>query len=102
MNGADLAPFSFPTKLYLQSMPIGEQLLKKLQKKYEPSSLVEGRSGKLDIAFKTDHNGDPVLLFIGRKSPNGKVIGQRFVRTLIFDPEGNKIKDHWELKGRAS
>ncbi len=75
-------------------MPIGEQLLKKLQKKYDPSTLIETRSGRLDIAFKTDANGDPILLFIGRKALNGNVIGQRFVRTLIFDPEGNKIKDH--------
>ena len=83
-------------------MPIGEKLLKLLQKRYERSTLIESRSGKLDIAFKTNEHGDPVLLFVGKRDLKGTVIGQRYVRTLIFDRDGKKIKDHWELKGKAS
>jgi hypothetical protein len=32
----------------------------------------------------------------------GKIKGERYARTLKYDREGNLIKDHWELKGKAT
>ena len=83
-------------------MPIGTTLLKELQKKYMPSTLIEMRWGRQDVAFRTDKDGHPILLFIGKKDMKGAVIGQRYARTLLFDRNGNKIKDHWDLKGLAT
>lgn len=83
-------------------MSLSPGLINKLEIKYEPSSVVDMRHKDLDITFRTDPKGDPILLFIGRRDQLGRVKGQRYVRTLKFGPDGNKIKDHWELKGKAS
>lgn len=83
-------------------MKLSEQLEKLLAKMYEPLSLVEMHYRKKDIAFKTDENGNPVLLFIGRKNEAGKIKGERYGRTLKKDRNNVVIKDHWELKGKAS
>ena len=83
-------------------MAIGEALQKKLSKKYEPAQLVEMQFRGNDIAFKTDEEGNPVLLFIGRKSETGSIKGQRYARTLKRDQSGKIFKDHWELKGKAT
>jgi hypothetical protein len=55
-----------------------------------------------DVAFKTDENGNPVLLFLGRLDNRGQINGSRYARTLKKDGEGNVYKDHWELKGKAT
>ncbi len=55
-----------------------------------------------DLSFKTDENGNPILLFIGKKTSNGSIKGERYARTLKRDPKGTIIKDHWELKGKAT
>jgi len=33
---------------------------------------------------------------------SGSIKGERYARTLKKDSQGNLIKDHWELKGKAS
>lgn len=83
-------------------MPLSEDLVKKLSKKYEPSSMVEMRFRGNDVAFKTDEEGNPVLLFLGRAGEDGAIRGDRYARTLKRDREGRVIKDHWERKGRAT
>jgi len=40
-------------------------------------------------------------LFLLQKE-DGSIKGERYVRTLKHDKEGKIIKDHWELKGKAS
>ena len=55
-----------------------------------------------DIAFKTDENGNAIHLFIGKEDENGNIKGERYVRTLKFEKNGSIMKDHWELKGRAT
>jgi hypothetical protein len=81
-------------------MKIGDKLLKELNKKYEPSSMINKRFGRYDIAFRTSDEGDPNLLFIGKSDPEGKIHGERFSRVLIKDPAGKVIKDHWDNKGK--
>ncbi len=83
-------------------MPIGEELRKKLSRKYAPSSMVDMEFKGNDLSFKTDDEGNPILLFIGRRDDSGTVKGERFSRTLKKDGTGQVIKDHWDLKGKAT
>lgn len=83
-------------------MKLSDALQKKLQKLYEPSSLIQLKFRGNDVAFKTDEKGNAILLFIGKANEEGKIKGYRYARTLKHDAKGNVIKDHWELKGKAS
>lgn len=83
-------------------MKMSVDLQEKLNRRYEPSAMVEMRYKGNDIAFKTDEQGNPVLLFIGRKNEHGQIRGERYVRTLKQGTDGVVIKDHWELKGKAT
>ncbi|TDH26403.1 hypothetical protein EXU57_09900 [Segetibacter sp. 3557_3] len=81
---------------------INPQLQKLLSKKYEPSTMVDLTFKGNDLSFKTDEDGNPILLFIGKRTAAGTVKGERYARTLKRDPEGKVIKDHWEQKGKAT
>jgi hypothetical protein len=83
-------------------MVLGEAVLKILSKVYEPSTMVETKFKRYDMAFRTDEAGRPILLFIGTKDEAGKIKGERFARRLATDNEGKIIKDHWDNKGKAS
>lgn len=83
-------------------MKLNDDLIKKLSKKHEPSTLIHDSFRGKDIAFKTDADGNAIQLFVGRRSEDGTIRGERFVRTLKHDSSGNRIKDHWENKGKAS
>lgn len=83
-------------------MKLSEDLQKKLQKTYEVSSLINMKYKGNDVSFKTDDKGNAVLLFIGKMNEDGNIKGERYARTLKYDREGKVIKDHWELKGKAS
>ena len=83
-------------------MKLSDELQSKLSKLYEPSSMISLRFKGNDVAFKTDQEGNPVLLFIGKKNANGDIKGDRFARTLKRDETGKIFKDHWERKGKSS
>ena len=83
-------------------MKLNEDLIKKLQKKFEPSTMVNMKYKGNDIAFKTDKDGNAVQLFVGKKTAGGIIKGHRYIRTLLHDKTGLTIKDHWDLKGRAT
>jgi len=83
-------------------MKLSHELQKKLSRLYEPSSFIQMKFRGDDVGFKTDDKGNAVLLFIGKADKNGQIKGSRYKRVLKFDTKGNKIKDHWELKGKAS
>lgn len=83
-------------------MKLSEALIKKLAKKFEPSTMIEDHFRGNDIAFKTDEEGNAILLFVGRRNENGIIKGDRYARTLKKDKEGKILKDHWERKGPAS
>ncbi|MDB5023977.1 MAG: hypothetical protein JWP78_1732 [Mucilaginibacter sp.] len=82
-------------------MALGEGILKLLNKEYPASTIRETRYRDLDLAFKTDKEGRPVLLFIGKKIAPGKIRGERYVRSIVNTSDG-KVKDHWEKKGKAT
>jgi hypothetical protein len=54
------------------------------------------------LSFRTDEDGNAILLFIGKKTEAGTIKGERYARTLKKDREGKIFKDHWELKGKAT
>lgn len=83
-------------------MPLNEDLQKKLSKKFEPSTLVDMKFKGNDLSFKTDDEGNAILLFIGKKTEHGTIKGDRYARTLKKDGDGKIFKDHWELKGKAT
>ena len=82
-------------------MKLNQSLLLKLGKKYEPSSMVGMKFKGNDLSVKTDAEGNPVVLFIGKMQADGKIKGQRYTRTLLHDARGIVIKDHWDLKGKT-
>ena len=82
-------------------MKLNEDLQKKLSKLYEPASMINMKFRGNDVTFKTDKDGNAVLLFIGKKNTEGLIKGSRYTRVLKHDANGNIIKDHWEMKGRA-
>ena len=82
-------------------MKLSEPLVLKLRRRYEPSSMVDMRFKGKDMTFKTDNDGNPVILFIGKKQSDGKIKGERYTRTLVRDAQGGFIKDHWDLKGKT-
>ena len=83
-------------------MKLSEELVKKLSKIYEPSAMHNQKFKGKDLAFKTDEEGRPILLFIGTMTDEGNIKGERYARRLAFDKTGAVIKDHWELKGKAT
>ena len=83
-------------------MALNEELQKKLAKKFEPSSMLEMKYKGYDLSFKTDEEGNAILVFIGKKNESGAIKGERYARTLKKDREGKIFKDHWELKGKAT
>jgi hypothetical protein len=82
-------------------MKLGDELLKKLNKKYEPSAMVNISFRRYDLAVKTDEEGNPIVLFIGKEKENGNIKGDRYARRLLKDKEGKIIKDHWDYKGKV-
>lgn len=83
-------------------MALSEDLQLKLKKRFEPSAVVSMRYKGNDLSIKTDEEGNAVVLFIGEKNDSGKIKGERYMRTLKKDQAGGVIKDHWDLKGKAT
>lgn len=82
-------------------MKLGPPIQKILQKRYQPSSLIEKTFGNYDLSFKTDEEGIPILLFLGKRQADGTIKGDRFARRLL-KKDGQIIKDHWDHKGKAT
>jgi hypothetical protein len=83
-------------------MELQEPVLKILRKKYQPSSLIETHCSQYDLVFKTDKDGDAIVLTLGRKDEKGRIKGERFTRRLRQMSDGRIVKEFWEHKGKAS
>lgn len=83
-------------------MNLSPELLKKLARKFEPTTMVNFRFGNKDVAVQTDEEGNAVKMFIGRKNADGIIRGDRYARKLIRDTSGKVLKDHWDRKGPAT
>lgn len=84
------------------AMKIGAELSKVLSKTYAPGQMISQRFGRYDLAFKTDEQGRPVLLYMGKADADGKIKGERFARRLQTNQNGEIIKDHWDNKGKTA
>ena len=82
-------------------MKIGADLQKVLTKTYPPDKMIRQRFGRYDLAFKTDEEGRPVLLFMGKADEAGRIKGDHFVRHLQKDKDGTLVKNHWDNKGKV-
>lgn len=81
-------------------MPINLKLEKLLEKVYEPSKRYDSKYAGKDITYITNELGEPVTLFIGRRNDDGSIAGERYVRRILRQPQGNIIlRSHWEQKG---
>ena len=83
-------------------MKLGEPMLKQLNKIYAPSTMVDIKYKGYDLSLKTDETGNAVQAFVGKKNEEGIIKGDRYARTIKYDRDGQKIKDHWERKGYAT
>jgi len=83
-------------------MTLSNDILKKLQRKFEPSSTTPFRYRSVDIVVQSDEQGNAIRIFVGKVNDKGVIKGDRYSRILKKDKEGNTIKDHWERKGKAS
>lgn len=82
-------------------MKLNESLITALTKKYPPSTMVELKFRGKDMNLKTDSDGNAVTLFIGKRTPEGMIKGERYSRRIIRDAAGGIIKDHWDRKGKV-
>jgi len=85
----------------MKHLKLGERLLKELNKKYAPASMLQLKVAGYDLVVRTDPDGNAIQAFVGRADVHGMIKGDRFARTLKYDREGRLIKDHWERKGKA-
>jgi hypothetical protein len=83
-------------------MSLSDALVKKLSQVYPPSTMIDMTFKGNDLSIRTDEQGNAIQLFIGRRNNAGNIKGERYARTLKYDRSGQRIKDHWELKGKAS
>lgn len=83
-------------------MSLSDDLLKKINKKFEPSSTVPLRFKSFDLVVVTDKEGNAIQLFLGKANEDGVIKGDRYARTLKYNRDGSLIKDHWERKGKAT
>ena len=83
-------------------MSLSEDLIKKLKRKFAPSTTTPFRYRSNDVVVQSDDEGNAIRAFIGKANDEGVIKGDRYSRTLKKDREGNLIKDHWERKGKAS
>jgi hypothetical protein len=83
-------------------MSLGTDIIKKLNRKFEPSSTTQFRYRTNDVVVQADEEGNAIRAFIGKANEEGVVKGDRYSRVLKKDADGKLIKDHWERKGKAS
>lgn len=83
-------------------MSLGDDILKKINRKFEPSTKVSLWYKTYDLILITDKEGNAVQLFMGKANNEGVIKGDRYARTLKYNREGHLIKDHWERKGKAT
>lgn len=79
-----------------------QQIQKKLSGTFEADTLITLRAKEKDITIKTDNEGKAVMAFIGKIQANGEIKGERYVRQFVKDKDGKIVKDHWDMKGKAS
>ncbi|MFD1769928.1 hypothetical protein [Sphingobacterium suaedae] len=83
-------------------MPLKERIINFLHKTYTPSSTIDAHFGRYELQFRTDVEGRPVCLFIGKKNNLGRIIGEQYHRRTTYDQKGRIVKDHWDNQGKVT
>jgi hypothetical protein len=83
-------------------MALGPDILKKINRKFEPRSTIQLKYRSYDLVLKTDDDGNAIMLFMGKLDADGVVRGERYTRVLKFNSDGSVLKDHWDRKGRTT
>ncbi len=84
-------------------MPLSDKLEEKLSKVFEPSARINDRYKGNDITIITNERGEATTLFIGKRSPDGAIKGERYVRNIKRDPMTGVItSSHWDNKGKVT
>ncbi|MGZ3939817.1 MAG: hypothetical protein ACXVLT_14535 [Flavisolibacter sp.] len=83
-------------------MGLNSDIIKKLNRKFDPSATTHFRYGSNDVVIRADEEGNVIRAFIGNANSEGIIKRDRYRRVLKKDNNGNLIKDHWERKGKAS
>jgi hypothetical protein len=102
MNNDEQSSFVLHNNCTITAMSMSDDLIKKLSRKFEPSTTTQFRYRSHDVVVQTNDEGEAIRAFVGRADDEGIVKGERFSRVLKKDSEGKIIKDHWDKKGRAS
>lgn len=83
-------------------MALSDDLIKKLNRKFDPSTTSRFRYRTNDVVVQANEEGNAIRAFIGKANEEGVIKGDRYSRVLKKDKEGKIIKDHWEKKGKAT
>ena len=82
-------------------MPLHPELDKKLSKTFAPKTSIDDVFKGYDITFVTNEHGEPVTLFFGKRRPDGRIVGERYTRTIKRQPGSLEVKSsHWDNQGR--
>jgi hypothetical protein len=82
-------------------MPLHPELDKKLSKTYESKATINDVFKGYDITFVTNEHGEPMLLFFGQRRPDGRIVGERYTRTIKRQPGSMAVKSsHWDNQGK--
>ena len=83
-------------------MPLHPELDKKLSKIFEPKTTIDDVFKGYDITFTTNEYGEPVLLFFGKRRPDGLIVGERYTRTIKRQLGSQDVKSsHWDNQGKT-
>ncbi|MGI4869662.1 MAG: hypothetical protein ACRYFX_00635 [Janthinobacterium lividum] len=82
-------------------VPLHPELARKLSKLYEPKTTVGDVFKGYDITFATNEHGEPVLLFFGKRRPDGLIVSERYTRPIKREPGSLAVKSsHWDNQGK--
>ena len=79
---------------------MGKSLLAKLNKIYKPDSAIDMRFRGNDMTFLTNEFGEPITLFIGKRTEDGSISGERYSRRIKQRVDGKITESHWDNKGK--
>ncbi len=84
-------------------MALSKKIEAYLEKSFTPDSRIDHKMLGIDLTYITNEQGEPVTLFIGRRKPDGSIVGERYVRTIVRKPNSQEIqKSYWDLKGKVT
>jgi hypothetical protein len=82
-------------------MPLHPDLEKKLSQTFAPKTTINDVFKGYDITFVTNEHGEPVLLFFGKRRPDGLIAGERYTRTIKRQPGSREVAaSHWDNQGK--